>query len=529
MLTSMKKTIKISLGGIAFNIEEDGFELLDSYLKSLKRHLGNTLEATEIINDIEERASELLLGMVKENESVTIDMVQKIIDTLGKPEQIVGETTENSEQENQQTSSPGLKRRLYRDPDNAVIAGVAGGLGAYFNVDPIILRIIFAVLILAQGFGLVAYIILWIAVPRAESARQKLEMRGEAVNLENLEKNIRKEYEEVKKNLNKQSTSEVADKGISLLSRFFLALGRFFEVFAKVIGIIIGVVLIGVALIALIATIASIFLGGLAIASIFPSFSGLSLGEFLGSTIDLASFAWVSIPVFLIIAIPLISLIYLGIRILFRFRSTDGVFGSIAATVWVLSVVTLAIVMFLQARSFTIGETVTECVNLTPSDSTTKTLVVKSQEDLDENVDFAKESINIDDYYLDIVDEQIVIFGKPRVTIGKSAGDNFEMIVERKARGATRSNAQSNARSIDVEYTFSDSILTVNPYFALPKSEKWRMQEILITINIPEGKRIMIDRNMEKILSSTQDYCFCWPDELVGKTWIMRKDRMVEY
>lgn len=517
----MKKTLKINLGGIAFNIDEDAFTLLDSYLKSIKQHLGNTAEASEVIYDIEERASELLLGMVKENESVNIDMVNRVMETLGKPEQIAGEP-ENQYDDDTESSSSKIKKKLYRDPDNAVAAGVAGGLGAYFKVDPIIFRILFVALFFAQGIGLIAYIILWVAVPRAESPRQKLEMRGEAVNLENLEKNIRKEYEEVKKNLNKQGVPQAAEKGVSML-------GRFFEVFAKVIGAIVGAVLIGVALIALIGTILSIFLGGLAIATIFPNFTGVSLAEIFGSTIDFGSYAWVSIPVFLIIAIPLISLIYLGIRILFKFRSTDGVYGSIAATVWILSVVTLAVVMFLQARSFTIREAVTENITLIPAQPNTKTLVLTAQESDRESVVFSKESINIDDYSIAIADGNVNVFGRPRISIGKSTGNDFELIIERKARGATRNNAKLNAQSINLSYTFSDSTLTISPQFSLPQGEKWRMQEILVTVNIPEGKRIFIDKNMEYILSSTQDFCFCWPDELVGKVWVMRKDRMVEY
>lgn len=521
----MKKSIKISLGGIAFNIDEDAYALLESYLNKLKEHLGATPEAREIVNDIEARASELLLSAIKENESVTLEMVQQVIDTLGNPEQIAGEADEQTQSETYKSS---VKKRLYRNPDNAVVAGVAGGLGVYFNVDPLVFRIIFAALVLAQGLGLLIYLVMWIAVPRAESARQKLEMRGEPVTLENIEKNIRKEYEEVKKNLHKHSTSETADKGISLISQLFLWLGRFLEVLAKVIVIIIGVVLIGVALIALVATIGSLFLGGLAIATVFPAFSGLSLGEFLGSTIDLASYAWVSIPVFLIIAIPLVSLVYIGLRMLFRFRSTNGVYGSIAATVWVLSVVTLAIVMFLQARSFTIRESVVDSITLKPSVEATKTLVITASNKYDDEFEDSDNSLNFDEYSLAMVDGAMVVFGRPKVTFEKSDTDDFEMFIERKARGATIVNAKRIAEKISIGYSFTDSTLMLDSYFTLPKGEKWRMQEILITIRVPEGKRVAIDNNVEKILSSNQDYCFCWPDEMVGKTWVMGRNRMTE-
>ena len=102
------------------------------------------------------------------------------------------------------------------------------------------------------------------------------------------------------------------------------------------------------------------------------------------------------------------------------------------------------------------------------------------------------------------------------------------MVIVRKARGATASNAKRIAKSINIGYSFADSTLALDPFFTLPKGEKWRMQEILITINVPEGKRVAIDRNVEKILSTNQDYCFCWPDEMVGKTWVMKRNRMVE-
>ena len=519
----MKKSIKISLGGFAYNIDEDAYAILNSYIQSLKQHLGNSAETDEVVRDIEERASELFSGMVKENESITIEMVNKVVETLGKPEQIA-----DNQDEEQPKSTGRQKRRLYRDPENAVIAGIAGGLGSYFNVDPLVFRILFIVLIFAKGLGIIAYIILWVAVPKAKTVKQRIEMKGEPVNLSNLEKNIREEYEDVKKNLQKQSKSEVADKSISVLSRIFLALGRILEIFIKALGVIIGVSLIGVALLVLIALIASMFFGGLAMVTLLPSFSGLSFGEFLGSTIDMGSLAWASVPIFLIIAIPLISLIYLGIRILFRFRSSDGVFGSIAATVWILSVVTLAVVVFLQARSFTIRESVTEKIPLSLSEKGMKTLTLAANrsDSITKNID--DESIKVADYFLTMIDGKAVIFGYPEVVISKSEGEDFEIILERKARGATKTTATRNAESIKIDYTITDSTIFLSPYFSLREGEKWRMQEMNIIINVPEGMRIKIDNSVEEMLSNHQEYSFCWPDEMVGKTWIMQKNRLVE-
>ena len=92
-------------------------------------------------------------------------------------------------------------KRLYRDPDNRIIGGVCGGLSAYFNTDPILFRILFILISLGMGSGLIIYIILWIAIPEAATTAQRLEMRGEAVTIENIKRAVREEFENIKKNM----------------------------------------------------------------------------------------------------------------------------------------------------------------------------------------------------------------------------------------------------------------------------------------------------------------------------------------
>ena len=92
-------------------------------------------------------------------------------------------------------------KKLYRDPENSVIGGVCGGLSAYFNMDPVIFRLLFVIFFFAGGASILVYVILWIVLPKAETAAQKLEMRGEKVNVSNLEKKIREEYDNVKENV----------------------------------------------------------------------------------------------------------------------------------------------------------------------------------------------------------------------------------------------------------------------------------------------------------------------------------------
>jgi phage shock protein PspC (stress-responsive transcriptional regulator) len=523
----MKKTIKISLGGIAFNIEEDAFMLLDDYIKTLRAHLGKSEESEEIVKDIEERTAELFVEQLGKLEIVTIDIVSKVIQILGKPEQITNDESEETTTKSETSVKDGARKRLYRDIDNAIISGVCSGLAAYFRIDPLVFRILFAVLIFANGLGLIAYLILWIAVPRAETTRQRLEMRGEEINFANLEKNIKKEFENVKNNLNKQRNSGAFDSFFNAIGRIFVAIGKGLEGVFKVIGIILAIVLISVGLTGLLAVVGSIFIGGVAFSGDYLTYSGLSMGEFLGSAFDLGSFLWISIPVFLIIAIPLLSIIYLGLRIVLRFKVRDSIILVSAGTLWIVSVVALAFIVFLQARSFTIRESVKENLVLTIPAAEKETLIVKAMDLADFEI-IPEKPIKIDDYTLAIDDGKTIIVGNPRIFIGKAEGENFELKLVKKSRGGTKHQAKISAERVSLNHSIIDSTLSISPYFFLSKGDKWRVQEVEVYINVPDGKHIFVDKSIENLLSSDQPYCSCWPDELAGKTWVMKGERLVE-
>src|SRR5690606_17945952 len=132
--------------------------------------------------------------------------VEEVIETMGKPEDFVAE---ESEEEVPYSAESKRKRRLYRDPEHRVIGGVCGGLGAYFNIDPVIMRVIFVVLIfITQGAALLAYLVLWIAVPKAVTTAQRLEMRGQEATVKNIEKSIREEVKEVQESYKKFRQSD---------------------------------------------------------------------------------------------------------------------------------------------------------------------------------------------------------------------------------------------------------------------------------------------------------------------------------
>lgn len=185
----MKKTYTINISGTVFHIEEDAYEKLNLYLTGLKQHFGDDAEGAEIFADIEARIAEIFHAhKTPEKEVITMERVDEVIETMGVPEDFEAEAASGTGRAGK------TKKRLYRDPDHKTIGGVCSGLATYFNMDPVIMRLIFFFLLLINGLGLLIYIILWIAVPEAKTTAQRLEMRGEPVTTGNIEKWIKKEY-----------------------------------------------------------------------------------------------------------------------------------------------------------------------------------------------------------------------------------------------------------------------------------------------------------------------------------------------
>jgi phage shock protein PspC (stress-responsive transcriptional regulator) len=168
----MKKTFTINISGSVFHIDDDAFEKLQRYLQLLNRHFGTAIEGQEILQDIEARIAELFIEKTGNKVEVITDaMVDEVIARMGKPEDFMEPEEETSAKAQAEgTVHDGeqkMRRRLYRDGDNRVIGGVCSGLGAYFNIDMVILRVIFVLaFFLGVGASLLIYIILWIVVPK---------------------------------------------------------------------------------------------------------------------------------------------------------------------------------------------------------------------------------------------------------------------------------------------------------------------------------------------------------------------------
>ncbi len=193
----MNKIFNINLGGYPFTIDDDAYIKLDKYLTTIKRHFSSSEGCEDIISDIEIRIAELFNEHLKGQPIVGLREVDKVISVMGTPEEF-GATTEESASESHkgpEAKAYGFStgKRLFRNPDEKIIAGVCSGLSAYFGIaEPVWIRLFFF-LLLFTGFSPIIYLVLWIAIPEAKTSGDKLAMKGEKIDVTNIARKVEEE------------------------------------------------------------------------------------------------------------------------------------------------------------------------------------------------------------------------------------------------------------------------------------------------------------------------------------------------
>lgn len=225
----MNKTFTVNIAGLVFHIEEQAYHQLNQYLEAIKQSI-TAEEREEIIHDIELRIAELFSQKINEyNQVIVTKDVEEVIQIMGKPEDynIDDQVPPTNEESDQYYTFPKVKK-LYRDPENGKVGGVLAGLGHYFNIEVLWLRVLFLILLFTFGSGFLFYIILWIVVPKAKTTTQILEMRGEPINISSIEKKVSESLQEVTDKINKldyeklkNSTKNTANQTWNILKRIF--------------------------------------------------------------------------------------------------------------------------------------------------------------------------------------------------------------------------------------------------------------------------------------------------------------------
>ncbi len=319
----MEKTIHISINATSFQLTESAYQKLKAYLESLKAHFAHEEDNAEIIRDIESRIAEKMLE--KRKDIIHEQDIEGIIADIGHASEFEAESVEGRPSASSKTS----ERKLYRNTEDVVLMGVASGIAAYFDTDPLYIRLAFVASTFFGGLGVAIYIILSFIIPPAQTASQKLEMRGDAVTLDTITRTIKERAEEVNKEIKKQG------KLSKILLFPFRLLGALIKMIHQNILPIIGKI-IG-SLIVIISFLAVLGLTGL-LTTIAANWN--SIDAPIRTIVD-HKFLWTDIgAIYIALLIPLLLILSLGQKLINRHKETfSNAVGFGLMGVWCLAII----------------------------------------------------------------------------------------------------------------------------------------------------------------------------------------------
>ena len=494
----MNKTVTIHICGVLFHIEEEAYNLLNTYLDAIRNNLGNSADTSEIINDIELRIAELLVAKRADKETVIVlSVVQDVIEQLGAPETISQENDYEEEHKTyEQTTHKNTeqKRRIYRDEDKGSFGGVCAGLANYFRTEVVYIRLLFVLSVIFAGIGILPYIILWIVIPSAKTPEEKAHMYGEEITLDGIKKkfheekgNLKETFERVKKNVHQPSLNRVTDLFESLLH----AVIKILKLAVKLIGAILiyASIVIGIAII--ITVIFYYSKGVIPFISHQPFANNwtpeLFSEVFLTQSSDLN---WIFFALIILISAICLALFNSGLKL-----------GKKANTKWLGYVefpLFIAAIILLFYHGIMVGTDFEQ--NITTSatytiDSPKKQLYVTG---------FTSNKAYDRDYSDNMFNDFILVkedsIYNQNVKLRIKQGDKNTAYVEVTKRAHASTDWEAVTRTENIAYDFllkNDTVVLANT-FKNPKSDKMRGQEVRIDIYLPLDYTIGFDNQILK-------------------------------
>lgn len=512
----MKKTFTINISGIIFHIDEDAYSKLNSYLGSIKNHFTNLDGREEIISDIESRIAEILQTKLSDSKQViVIKDINDVIAIMGQPSDFSDDDEEPLKSRTNYSHQQTGYKRLYRDPENKMIGGVAGGIGAYLHIDPLWIRILFIIALFTTIGGFI-YIILWIVVPEAMTTSERLEMRGEKVNISNIEKSIKDEFDNLKGTINDltQQAKETYKKKSDIPKTVFEDILELFvniaKAFFKGIVILLGIVIMVTGLSLVLAFVAAFFGRGIWFFDgpdmvVLPAFQLMDL--FLSSS---GNIGLLKVGLFFLIGIPLIMLMYAGIRMIFGFERVRH----LGLTAFVLWLIGLALTLSFSYRIFHNfryeAEDKYEYAIEQPNTNEIFLETKNSDKVLNYKYD---ELIEIDDLEIAVTHDGYYI-NKARLDIRKSNNDKISLTKHATARGRSGFAAKERAELTVYNFAQEGNRFIFDEFYMIPKEVLWADQEITLELRVPVGTKIKLDKNMYNILRRNSGYYYySWSDQ----------------
>jgi phage shock protein PspC (stress-responsive transcriptional regulator) len=494
----MEKTININLAGTLFQIEDEAYRILRDYLQAINHRFKNVQGGYETVEDIESRIAEIFQTQKGLGAAISKGNVEEMISIIGKPEDF-----DINEAEPEPALNTSQRRRMYRNPDDSIVSGVCGGIGAYLNTDPVLFRILFVLFALFFGSGFLLYIVLWIALPYAHTETQKKEMYGN-------EYHAVRSYQRQPSGAN-SSEAHLYGTGYNNTSRagnafneIFRAIGRVGYIFLRIFLIICGVVFVLTGALAILSFV-MIFIFK------YPgSFSTEAydmnlayLPDFLNYIINPSVTPWVIVLAAISFILPMVAFIYWGVKMIFWFKARDGIVSLVFFVIWALATAALTYVLVNEGLAFAdSGKSITQNV-LSPVPDT---LYVKSGNkisDLQYDVEF---KLHKDKYTVLINDSKKELYFKPCSNIYNS-GDGIPRVeVRKRSAGRTKQVATRNTSELLYNYSLNGDTLLIDEYFTIPSGRKWSADNVGINLYIPKGTILKFDNTTGDIFDLNSDY-----------------------
>ena len=508
----MNRTVSINLGGFFFHIDEDAYQKLNRYFDAIKRSLSPDGKE-EIMNDIEARIAELLSDKIKnEKQVVGTREIDEVIAIMGQPEDYkIDEDTAGSSSSSYSGNTyynPEHKtKKFYRDGESSIIAGVCAGIAHYFRIDPLWVRIIFIISpFISFGTSLLVYILLWILIPKAITTTEKLEMKGEQINISNIEKKVREEIESISSKLQNVDYNKLGNDAKTGAEKIGNGIGSVFMAIFKAISKVIG---------AIILIFSATTLGGLIIFFFTVLFTSAIPG---GPWHDIMNFAnYTEVPLWVLaliglltIGIPFFFLFLLGLKILVENPKPIGNITKYTLLgIWLISIAFSIYLGIRQATEVAYDGKVMKKEQILMSPTDTLNIKFRYNEfyakTVDRNTDFRITQ--------DTMGNNLIFSNSVQLFFMKTDAETPYLQVEKVAEGGSISDARERAEKVNYSFDLEGNKLTLDNYLVTDLKNKFRGQKVKIYVYLPEGTIINADRSIRHYHRSDYSLYIPYNDE----------------
>lgn len=532
----MNKTVTINISGIIFHIEEAAFDKLSKYLSTIKGYFSNADGGSEIMSDIEARIAEMLQSKTSAIKQVVLmSDVDYVMESMGKPEVFAADAQENNSNNNDYDTADNnepIKKRLYRDGDSKVLGGVCSGIGHYFGFDPVWLRIALALMLFFAGTGVLLYIILWIAIPEAKTTAEKLAMKGEKADINNISKAVKEEAEQLKKRMEKYGSEfknmasnnrdlprNGVEKIVDFIGDVLINIGR---VLLKILGVFL--VIIGVLL--FFGLFTTVF--GMSFAM-----GNLEIKEWIDMVLlDGKDFYIGLIGIAIFVGTPVIMMIYGGVKILFKVKYSNRWLNLFAGIFWLIGFAMLLYVGIRTGQDFNKTAKVRENMTVVPKDI----LILKMNEadinyselQVSDEAEEGEKDFSVNrrhsNYMIGKHNDIKYLLGFARLNIIKSQTDKIELVVVKEANGSDKQIAKIRAQRISYNIVQHDSLLLFDNIFKVSDADKFRKQDITVILKLPVGKIVYLDKSLENLIYDIENITNTYDGDMINRRWAMTEN-----